>query len=190
MIVQVALTVVGIAGEAVRDRVIRARFPADEYLAVPIELDRASGSSDESEAAFAQRVDRTFAEFERRVAQEPGVLSVTFGDRLPGMAPSVRRAEVEIAPGALPVRVDNLWMATVRPGYFEAFEKPIVGGRNFHNGDRTASARTVIVYEAFARRRFMSGQSPPGGAYAFWRTIPRLRRNHGSRSSASCATSA
>src|SRR5688500_13668851 len=147
MIVQVALTVVGIppavgiAGEAVRDRVIRARFPADEYLAVPIELDRASGPSDESEAGFAQRVDRTFAEFERRVAQEPGVLSVTSGDRLPGMAPSVRRAEVEIAPGAVPVRIDNLWMTTVGPGYFEAFEKPIVGGRNFHNGDRTASAR-------------------------------------------------
>jgi putative ABC transport system permease protein len=169
MIVQVALTVVGIppaigvAGEAVRDRLIRARFPAGEYLAVPIELDRASGPADESDAAFAQRADRTYGELERRVAQEPGVVAITFGDRLPGMAPSARPAEVEVAPGTQPVRVENMWTAAVGPGYFEAFEKPLVAGRNFHNGDRTSTARTVIVNEAFARRRFMSGASPLGG---------------------------
>jgi predicted permease len=168
MIAQVALTVFaipvarGITGEAVRDRIIRARFPAGEYLAVPIEVDRASGPADESDAAFAQRVDQTYGELERRVAQEPGVVAVTFGDRLPGMEPSVRRAEVEVAPGAQPVRVENMWTTAVGPGYFEAFEKPMVAGRNFHNGDRTPNARTVIVNEAFARRRFMSGASPLG----------------------------
>ena len=173
MIVQVALTVVGIppaigiAGEAARDRVIRARFPAAEYLAVPIELDRASGPADESDAAFAQRVDRTFGELERRIAQEPGVLAVTFGDRLPGMAPTVQRGEVEITPGAQPVRVETLWTSTVGRGYFEAFGKPIVAGRNFHNGDRQDGARTVIVNEAFARRSFMSGQSPLGRRVRF-----------------------
>ena len=57
--------------------------------------------------------------------------------------------------------------ASTGPGYFEAFEKPIVGGRNFHNGDRTASARTVIVNEAFARRRFMGGESPLGRRVRF-----------------------
>src|SRR5688500_2066136 len=147
MVVQVALTVVGIppaigvAGEAVRDRLIRARFPAGEYLAVPIELDRASGPADESDAAFAQRLERTYGELERRVAQEPGVVAVTFGDRLPGMEPSVRRAEVEVAPGTQPVRVDSMWTTVVGPGYFEAFEKPIVAGRHFHHGDRTPTAR-------------------------------------------------
>src|SRR5688572_8301184 len=169
MIVQVALTVcaippaIGVAGEAVRDRLIRARFPAGEYLAVPIELDRTSGPADESDAAFAQRLDRTYSELERRVAGEPGVVAVTFADRLPGMEPSVRVAEVEPAPGAQPVRVGTMWTAAVGPGYFEAFERPIVAGRDFHNGDRAAGARTVIVNEAFARRRYMSGQSPLGG---------------------------
>ena len=106
MIVQVALTVVaippaiGIAGEAVRDRMIRAQFPAGEYLAVPIELDRASGAADESEAAFAQRLERTYGELERRIAQQPGVVAVTFADRLPGMDVAVRGVEVEISAGS------------------------------------------------------------------------------------------
>ena len=49
MIGQVALTVIvlppamGIATEGIRDRVLRARFPAEEYLAVRIELDRDAG---------------------------------------------------------------------------------------------------------------------------------------------------
>ena len=168
MIVQVALTVVaippaiGIAGEAVRDRMIRAQFPAGEYLAVPIELDRASGAADESEAAFAQRLERTYGELERRITQQPGVVAVTFADRLPGMDVAVRGVEVEISAGAAPIRVANMWTAAVGPGFFEAFEKPIVTGRAFHSGDRAADARTVIVNEAFARGRFMSGASPVG----------------------------
>ena len=173
MIAQVALTVaaippaIGVAGEAVRDRLIRARFPAAEYLAVPVELDRASGPAGESDAEYAQRVDRTLGELERRVLQEPGVVSITFADRLPGMEPSVRSAEVEVTPGAPPLRVQNMWTSAVGPGYFEAFEKPIVAGRGFHQGDRAADARTVIVNEAFARGGFMNGQSPLGRRVRF-----------------------
>ena len=168
MIVQVTLTVIaipvamGIVGEAVRDRIIRARFPADQYLAVPIELDRASGPPDESETAFAQRLERTYGELERRVAEQPGVAAVTFGDRLPGMDVNVRGVEVEVSTGAPPLHIDEMWTAAVGPGFFEAFEKPIVAGRAFHSGDRAAGAQTVIVNEAFARRRFMSGVSPLG----------------------------
>ena len=168
MIAQVALTVVaippalGIAGEAIRDRAIRAQFPAREYLAVLIELDRASGPADESEAAFAQRLERTYGELERRIAQEPGVTAITFADRLPGMDVAVQSVEVEVSPGAAPVRVGNMWTAAVGPGFFEAFDKPVVTGRAFHSADRTAGSRTVIVNEAFARRRFMSGVSPVG----------------------------
>jgi hypothetical protein len=173
MIVQVALTVMGIppafgvAGEAVRDRLIRARFPAGEYLAVPLELDRASGPADESDTAFAQRVDRIYGELERRVAMEPEVVAITFADRLPGMAPSVRRVEVELAQSTQPVLVQNVWTATVGAGYFEAFEKPIVAGRGFNGADRTSEARTAIVNEAFARSRFMDGKSPIGRRVRF-----------------------
>ena len=170
MIVQVALTVIcippalGIAGESWRDRAIRSRFPADRYLAARIALERegaATPAGEESQAVFAARLERTYAEFERRIAREPGVVAVTFADRLPGMGPAVRRAEVEVSSGSTPVSISNLWSAAVGPRFFEAFDVPIVAGRDFHDGDRAGGARTVLVNEAFARRYF-GGASPVG----------------------------
>lgn len=170
MIAQVAFTAIclppamGITWESMRDRMIRGKFPANQYLAVRIGLDRdatAAPSGQDADAAFEQRTERVYGEFERRIAQEPGVVAITFADRLPGMQPSVRHAEVEASAGAAPIAVDDMWRTTVGPGYFEAFDKPIVAGRDFHDGDRTPGARTVIVNEAFAHR-FMTGASPVG----------------------------
>ncbi len=170
MIAQVALTVIclppamGISHEALRDRQIRDRFPAEEYLTVRMDLDReasATPSGEESATAFAARREATYREFERRIAQESNVRAVTFGDRLPGMGPAVRRAEVEVSAGAPPVSIANLWTSAVGPRFFEAFEIPLVSGRDFHDGDRTADGRTVLVNEAFARR-YMDGASPVG----------------------------
>jgi len=173
MIGQVALTVmvlppaIGIATEGLRDPVMRARFPADEYLAIRIDVDREAGGTEETDAAFAARRERTYEELERRVAQEPGVVAVAFGDRLPGMAVSVRQAEVELSPGATPVVTQEMWRAGVGPGYFEAFDRSMVAGRPFDASDRADAARTVIVNEAFARRRFMSGENPIGRRVRF-----------------------
>lgn len=194
MILEVALTVIclppafGISSEAVRDRIIRARFPTREYVVVPVQLDRASGPADESEAAFAKRMERTYGELERRVAQEPGVVAVTFGDRLPGMSPGLRLGQVEALPGADPARIRQLWTAAVGPGYFEAFERPVVAGRAFHGGDRAQGARTVIVNEAFMRL-ITDGASPigrrlryengEGGAQAEWLEIVGMVRDVG-----------
>jgi putative ABC transport system permease protein len=170
MIAQVALTVIclpaamGIAHETIRDRLIRDRFPADRYLVAQIALDRETAptpAGEESAAAYAHRLDSTYRELERRVSQEAGVLSVTFGDRLPGMGPAVRRAEFETSTGAAPISIPNLWTSAVGRGYFEAFDIPVVAGRGFHDGDRAAGARTVLVNEAFARR-FTDGASPVG----------------------------
>jgi putative ABC transport system permease protein len=168
MIMQVALTVVvippaiGIATEGVRDRVIRARFPVEDYIAVRLELDRDAGRDEESDAAFAARREQTYAELERRISQEPGVSGVTFGDRLPGMDVAVRRAEVEITPGAAPQPTNEMWTSIIGPGFFETFDRPIIAGRTFTASDRSEGSRTVIVNEAFARRRFMQGANPIG----------------------------
>ena len=170
MIAQVALTVIcippamGIAHEAWRDRVIRKRFPAETYLAARVALDREAAptpAGEESAAAFAARLEQTYRELERRIAREPDVVAVTFADRLPGMGPAVRRGEVETSAGAVPISVQNLWTSAVGPRFFEAFEIPIVAGRDFHDGDRTLGARTILVNEAFARR-YMDGASPVG----------------------------
>jgi putative ABC transport system permease protein len=168
MIAQVALTVIcippamGIAYEALRDWRIRDHFPTEQYLAVQIDLDReaAPGAGEESPTALANRLERMYGELERRLLQEPDVEAVTFADRLPGMGPRVRRAEVE-SPRTAPIAVPNLWTASVGPRFFQTFEIPIVAGRDFHDGDRAADARTVVVNEAFARR-YMDRASPIG----------------------------
>ena len=170
MIAQVALTVMclppaaGISHEAIRDRQIRSAYPAHEYLAVRMELDRESATTaagEEPAAAYAARLEQTYRELERQVALLPEVRAVTFADRLPGMDPALRRAEVEVSEGVPPTQIANLWRMAVGPGFFDAFEVPLVAGRDFHDGDRVADARTVIVNEAFARR-YLDGASPVG----------------------------
>jgi predicted permease len=168
MIAQVALSVfvlppaIGISEEGIRDHIIRGRFPTAEYLAVQLELDREAGGAEESDTAFAARRERTYDELQRRIAQEPGVAAVTFGDRLPGMEVSLGQSEVEITAGETPVPTREMWKVQAGPGYFEAFDRPIVAGRDFHAGDRGNAPRTVIVNEAFARRQFMNGTNPIG----------------------------
>ena len=169
MILQVALTVIllppafGISEEALRDRRIRAQFPAEEYLAIRLELDRdqVGASGAESSGSSATRLHRVYAELERQIAQEPSVRAVTFADRLPGMRPSVRTAETEVTAETKPVLIPNLWIASVGPRFFETFDIPLLAGRDFHDSDRTASERAVMVNEAFARR-YMNGASPVG----------------------------
>ena len=197
MIAQVALTVLcippamGIAQEAWRDRMIRDRFPAEEYLAVRVDLDRemaATAPGEDTASAFAQRRSQMMAEFERRVMQEPGVRAVTFADRLPGMGPAVQRAEVETAPGSAPIPIANLWTASVGANFFEAFDIPVVAGRDFHDGDRAPGAQTVLVNAAFARR-YMDGASPVGTTSEVCRHQCRHASSPGSKSSAWSGTS-
>jgi hypothetical protein len=166
MIAQVAVTVIcippamGIGEEAWRDRRIRAQFPGHEYLAVRLGLDQDMAAG-ESDAEFAVRATNTYAELERRLVQEAGVAAVTFAEQLPGMHGDVRRGEFDAAAGSEPVPIPNLWTSTVAPTFFAAFDRPIVAGRGFTEGDVSAGARHVIVNEAFARR-FMNGASPVG----------------------------
>ncbi len=102
--------------------------------------------------AFEARRARTFGEFQRRIAEEPGVVAVAFGDRAPGSAPRTRFGEVESSRGAGPAYDDVFWTSEVGPEFFEALDRPLVAGRGFHGGDRSPGARTVIVNEAFARK--------------------------------------
>ena len=177
MIGQVALTVIcippamGISHEVLRDHRIRDAFPTEEYLAARIGLDQDGPQADgtEAPAAFAERFQRIYQELERRVSAEAGVIAVTFADRLPGMQPAVAPAEVEVMPGAQPVRITNLWTASVGPRFFEAFDVPLVAGRDFHDGDRAPGARTVLVNEALARR-YLAAASPVGRRVRFTRS--------------------
>jgi predicted permease len=170
MVFQITVTVLcipvamDIAEETLRDRGIRSQFPAEQYLAARVAMDREPTAAPEGDdAAFRGRLEQTYRELERRVAQEPGVVAVMFGNRLPGMSPLVRKAEVERSAGGAP-RVTDMWTSSVGPGYFEAFDKEIVAGRPFHDGDRAETANTALVNEAFARRY---GTNPIGRQVRF-----------------------
>ena len=100
MIVQVALTAIGIpvalesASQTTRKLHVRAQFPSREYLAARIELDRPF--DEQTLSAFEQRRAQMYAELERRIAQEPGVVAVTFADCAPGtlLENTARRSRV------------------------------------------------------------------------------------------------
>ena len=152
MIAQVALTAIGIpaamegASQALRIVRIRAAFPSQEYLAARIDAGR--GAEDEAASTFEERRAQMLAELERRLVQEPGVVAVAVSDYVPGTLTRGRDAELESSPG-----VDRGVSApTVWPGFFEAFERPIVAGRTFNGADRSPASRNVIVNEAFVRR--------------------------------------
>jgi hypothetical protein len=92
------------------------------------------------------------------------VVAVTFAEMTPGTLPSGRGARVE-APSGGPVYDEQFQTAGVGPGFFEAFDRPIVAGRPFHEGDRSPAARTIIVNETFARNfRRHAGTGSPIGA--------------------------
>ena len=179
MIVQVALTAIGIpvalesAVEALRTLKIRAEFPSGEYLAARIDVDRPF--EEEATSAFEARRARTFEELQRRIAQEPSVVAVTFADRAPGSVPKIRFGEVESSPDAGPAYDDMFWTSEVGPGFFEALDRPIVAGRGFHGGDRSPRTRTVIVNEAFAHEfsRDARSGSPLGARLRYPASSPR-----------------
>lgn len=168
MMIQVALTAMAIpavlesASEARRNLDIRATFPSREYLAARINLDGTFG--DETTPAAEARRARAVAALERRMAQEPDVVAVTFADRVPGAGMITRSGQIESSADA-PAYAHRFNTSAVGPGFFEMFDRPIVAGRAFHEGDRTPTARAVIVNEAFAREFSReAGRGSPLGA--------------------------
>jgi putative ABC transport system permease protein len=170
MIAQVSLTALGIPAamqsasmDTHRHR-IAAQFPSRDYMAARLDLD--PRFDEEATAAFDERRARTFAELERRVTQEPGVLAVSISDRVAGVTPARRRlAAIEASPGVGPTFDYGVQTSVVGLTYFEAFDRPIVAGRAFNSGDLSSASHAVIVNEAFVRGyQKRGGPSSPIGA--------------------------
>ena len=169
IIAQVALTAIAIpigiegASQAIRRVRIHAQFPSLEYFTATLEFDRPAG--EETTSAFEERRARTYARLEHEIAEEPDVVAVTFADRQPGASlPTYRTASVEIPSGDGPAFQTGFATSSVGPGFFEAFDRPIIAGRAFHGGDFSPVARTVIVNEAFVRGFAQRGIASPLGA--------------------------
>lgn len=131
-------------------------FPADEYLMVEVGLPENGLFTTERDTPGALTVRRRSLE-ERLVARlqaEPGVRGVAIASALPGMDHSRRYVEVD-------GRRDAIDRASVRPGFFRAFDRPVVVGRAFGPGDLEGDRQVVIVNRAF-QKEVMGGRNPLG----------------------------
>jgi predicted permease len=159
--------------ELVRLRSLDAGYPAEEYLAVQLDIDLATGPGADSEAARAAQLvsfGTNLQELRRRVAAEPGVAGITFVDRLPTDGHRERWVELDDEAG-VPAQSGGTTLeappageastASIDPSYFEVLESPVLAGRGFTAADLAADARAVIVDQGFVDL-IMRGRNPVG----------------------------
>ena len=131
-----------------------AGFAAEEYLAVRIDLEAVPGQGAEAAAArFAQReaLGTTIEELRRRVEAQPGVLGVTFIDRVPRTFHPDPKIEVygDATNPPEPSVLREAHIAGIDPSYFEVLRAPMLAGRAFTAGDLAPGARVAIVDQGF-----------------------------------------
>jgi putative ABC transport system permease protein len=145
-------------------------FPAERYLSARLEMDReapAGAPDDTSRAAFVARVGTVARELERRLGAEPGVVGVTFADRLPRTQHPPRRVEVDDAA----VMADSglrhaAGVASVDVDWFDVLGAPVRVGRAFGTADLATDAPPMVVNRAFVRDA-LGGRNPVGRRVRF-----------------------
>jgi putative ABC transport system permease protein len=158
IVVQIATTVLFTAVAYVVQRQAagiasaKASFPAEEYLAMRLELDR-DGPTEEDES-FRRRYEATARELEQTLASEPSVAGVTLAEQLPLMPTRGAAIELDELAGAGPsesVTGRELFVsaAAVDPDFFDVFQTPVVAGRGFAHRDAAVGANTVVVNQLF-----------------------------------------
>ncbi|HUR33464.1 MAG TPA: FtsX-like permease family protein, partial [Vicinamibacterales bacterium] len=165
---------VGIFTNTLHDQSSSAAFPTEAYLTFQLRMDNEALSGERGvpdDGQIAARRALGYEEFARRLREEPGVTQVTYGDRLPSMAPEWVALEME-QDGAPPSRLQGNYeggfaMAAVRADYHDTFGARIVAGRGLQAGDAEGPNRPVVVNEAFMR---VVGRNPVGARI---RTIQR-----------------
>ena len=158
IVVQIATTVLFTAVAYVVQRQAagiasaKASFPAEEYLAMRLELDR-DGPTKEDES-FRRRYEATARELEQTLAAEPSVAGVTLAEQLPLMPTRGAAIELDELAGAGPsesVTGRELFVsaAAVDPDFFDVFQTPVIAGRGFAPRDAAIGANTVVVNQLF-----------------------------------------
>jgi putative ABC transport system permease protein len=144
----------------------KAAFPAEEYLAVRLEMDR-DGVTEESAAtvdeSFLRRYQATARELEQRVAAEANVAGVTLAVRLPLMPSGQAAIELDDPGPGEPVtgREHVVTTTAVDPDFFEVFQAPVLAGRGFAPHDAGAGANTVVVNHLFVGK-ILAGRNAVG----------------------------
>ena len=175
IVAQVALTVAILpatmvqAYNALRIRTGNEGFASSEFLIAQLSLDRASAApTDEGDRALGSRFASAHAELDRRLRAESVVRDVTFsltraGNELAlvleaeGMAAPEDAADYNIVAGSRSGHLVHF--NRVAPNFFDAYEVPLMTGRNFTTADTASDA--VVVNRATVDKVF-GGASPLG----------------------------
>lgn len=174
IVAQIAATVLfaGVAYvlhlQASRLAAVETAFPAEEYLAVRLETDRANPA--EAGADYSTLVP----ELKRRLALEPAVAAVTLAGKLPLMEDTVHRIEVE--GGGTGETSGRAGSAAVDLDAFEVFQTPVRAGRAFDARDLAEGASTVVVNQSFVDT-ILAGRNAVGRRIRFPAEDSRSRTN-------------
>ena len=158
---------VGIFTNTLHDQPTSVAFPTERYLTLRLSMDDEALAGERgvpNDEQIGARRALAYEEFAGRLRKEPGVTHVTYGDRLPTMAPEWVTLEMEQNDGAPPARLVGNYeggfaMAGVGPGYHDAFGARIVAGRGLQAADAGAANRPIVVNETFMR---VVGRNPVG----------------------------
>ena len=109
-----------------------------------------------------QEVIDFYEQFERRIAELPGVLAVGDASSLP-LGEALDYSQIfsfvdKEVPPEVEVRAFN---RLVSPGFLSAMRTPIIAGRDFNSMDRVGSPGAVLINETLANR-FFPGEDPIG----------------------------
>jgi putative ABC transport system permease protein len=165
---------VGIYTNSRQEQSTWAAFPTERYLTFRLRMDNEALAGERGlpdDGQIGARRARAYEELAGRLREEPGVTQVTLADRQFGAQPDWVALEME-QDGAPPASLHGNYeggfgMASVGPGYHEAFGATIVAGRGLLPADAGAPNRPVLVNEAFMRE---VGRNPVGARV---RTIQR-----------------
>jgi putative ABC transport system permease protein len=151
IVAQVAITVaclpaaISASWKFIRHATAQPGFAAHEYAGGYLALDRQSAPA----LAAAASPGSIQAQVAGRLAAEPGVAAFTFADDLPGQEPTLRVA-ADGGPYGSAHTGTRVRFARVDPGYFDAFQLPVIRGRGFHPGDASDRSHSVVVSRSFA----------------------------------------
>jgi putative ABC transport system permease protein len=179
IVVQIALTATFpfvtsfMRDDYLRQRHMPAGFAAEQFLTAILALDLADGaaaSADTLPEARAARLEARYRALADRLESEPGVLGVTYANRLPLMYhPPVR---IEMDSGPVTPRGPDLppgyaiSNASVDPRFFDVIGAPVIRGRSLSSADAEPGTHTVVVNELFVTR-VMAGHNPIGRRFRF-----------------------
>jgi predicted permease len=165
--VSVALLPLAIAGTGnwLRVRAAGPGFPAAEFLAAPLHLDREGDATDapaEPATGSGTRFATLQAELVRRLEAEPGVADVVLASAAPGAdrfdyveaegASDAARPGTPAPTGGAGHRV---WASRVGLDFFSAFGIPLLAGRLFQAADAAAAGPGAVQTPVVVNRSFV-----------------------------------